>query len=163
MLSGVAAGRRGIRVLDPSSFASEPLRRVAAYWLAKARPDRLPGRADIHPEELVRELPFIYLVDVVRTPLTFRYRLVGTAIVQWAGREYTGVAINEAEYGPHWEAIFNDYRAVMESGAPTRAERSGPWLSKEHQYYERFLAPLASDGRTVDMILGALHIIERPR
>lgn len=150
-------------MLDPLSFTTLPLQRVAAYWLAKARPGHLPGRADIHPEDLVHELPYLYLVDITREPLTFRYRLVGTTICLWAGREYTGVAINEAEYGPHWKPIFDDYRAVMESGAPTRAERSGPWISKEFQYYERFLGPLASDGKTVDMILGALHIVERSR
>ena len=148
-------------MLDPLSFKTRPLQRVAAYWLDKARPGRLPGRADIRPEELVAELPFLYLIDIATDPLAFRYRLVGTAIGIWSGREYTGVPINEAEYGPHWRGVFDEYRAVMETASPRRDERNSPWFTKEFQYYERLLAPLAADGRKVDMILGALHIVER--
>lgn len=141
---------------------TRPLRSVAEYWRSKWRPGRLPGRADIVPEELRCALPFLYLVDVRREPLGFRFRLVGTAITEWAGQEFTGRGINEAEYGPSWRAIFEDYRAILERPQPIRSERPGPWIDREFRYYERFLAPLARDGETVDMILGALHLIPRP-
>jgi hypothetical protein len=111
----------------------------------------------------VPELPFLYLIDIDPHPLAFRYRLVGTSICQWAGRDHTGIVVNEADYGPHWRSVFDEYRHVMETKIPIRIERVAPWVTKEFQYYERFLAPLASDGSTVDMIFGALHIVERTR
>ena len=149
-------------MLDPSSFKTEPLQRIAEYWLGKRQPGRLPGRPDIKPEELRRNLPYIYLVDIGTDPLNFRFRLVGTRISIWSGHDYTGVSINEAEYGPRWRRIFEDYRSIMETREPTRAELYGPWPTREHYYYERFLAPLAADGSTVDMILGALCAISAP-
>lgn len=158
---GLAGALTEDGVLDPNDFKTEPLQRVAAYWLSKARAGRLPRRADIKPDEIARDLPFVYLVDIELNPLAFRYRLVGTAICEWAARDHTGVAINEAEYGPYWASIFNDYRSVMETGRPARIERPGPWITRDFFYYERFLAPLANDGLTVDMIFGALHIIKR--
>lgn len=150
------------RVIDPLSFKTKPLQQIAAYWLSKARPHRLPGRADIKPEELVPQLPYVYLVDVKRDPLAFRYRLVGTAIRQWGGREFTGISVNEVEYGAQWREIFEEYRTVAERSLPTRSERASVVASKEFHYYERFLGPLASDGATIDMIFGALHVIGRP-
>lgn len=158
-----AAGRRVSHLVDIQGLQTEPVRRAAAYWLTKVRPDRVPSRADIRPEELVGELPYLYLIDVCHEPLNFRVRLVGTAICDWAGRDFTGVAINATEHGPFWEPIYNDYRWVMENRTATCATREGHGMVKDFYLYERFLAPLASDGSTVDMIFGALHVIERPR
>jgi hypothetical protein len=150
-------------LFDPKSFKTQALQRIAAYWLSKVQGDRLPSRSDIHPEDIVPDLPYLYLVDIEHDPLAFRFRLVGTAICLWAGRDYTGVAVNEPDYGAQWQSIFDDYRGVMETKMPTRSERGAPWTSKEYHQYERFLAPLASDGSKVDMIFGALHVIERKR
>jgi hypothetical protein len=150
-------------LIDPSHFKSPPIRRLAEYWIAKASPGHLPGRQDIKPEDLRADLPFVYLIDVASHPLSFRFRLVGTRVSEWTGRDFTGAAVNEIDYGPQWQRIFNDYKAVVESKAAVRAEVYGPWVAKEFRYYERFLAPLARDGSTVDMLFGALHIITPPR
>ena len=150
-------------MIDPSQFKSPPVRRLAEYWFSKVAPGRLPSRADIKPEEMRRDLPFVYLIDVASDPLRFRYRLVGTRVSEWTGRDFTGAAVNETEYGPQWQRIFADYQAVTESKAPAYTEMHGPWVAKEYRYYERFLAPLARDGSTVDMLFGALHVIAPPR
>ena len=147
---------------DPNRFRTAPVRRLAAYWLSKCVGDRLPGRADIHPEEMTRDLPFVYLVDVLRDPLAFRFRLVGTRVSVWSGKDYTGANLNAAEYGPSWKIIFEAYREIVERRLPTAAELFAPWRMREFQYYERFLAPLAEDGQTVTMIFGALHTIDPP-
>src|SRR6202140_589588 len=58
------------------------VRRFYEYWLSVAPPGRLPGRQHIRPEDLVPLLPQLWMADVYRDPLRFRYRLVGTKIVQ---------------------------------------------------------------------------------
>ena len=150
-------------MIDPSQFKTQPIRRIAAYWLGKLQPGRLPGRPDIKPEELRQDLPYVYLVDVGRDRLSFRFRLVGTRVSEWTGRDFTGMAVNEVDYGPQWRRIFDDYQSIVGNGMATRAELYGPWVAKEFRHYERFLAPLARDGSTVDMIFGALHVINRER
>ena len=63
--------------------------RLAALWdlWSHKRPDaRLPSRGDFDPLEMVRLLPFVFLVDVLeRKPLALRYRLIGTGIVNAVG------------------------------------------------------------------------------
>jgi hypothetical protein len=53
------------------------------YWLSVAPPGRLPGRQHIRPEDLVPMLPRLWMLDVHRNPLRFRYRLVGTHWCPW--------------------------------------------------------------------------------
>ena len=147
---------------DPNRFQSPPIRRIAAYWLSKCAPHRLPRRADIHPEEIGRDLPFIYLVDVIEAPLAFRFRLIGTQVSIWSERDYTGASVNAAEYGPNWRQIYEVYREIITTKVPTVSALHAPWRKREFHYYERFLAPLSEDNLRINMILGALHTIEPP-
>ncbi len=148
---------------DPNRFRMAPIRRLAAYWLSKCVDGRLPRRADIRLEEIAPDLPFLYLVDVLRDPLAFRYRLVGTRVSAWSMRDYTGSAVNDAEYGPRWKVIFDAYRDIVERRAPSAAELFAHWFKPEYRYYERVLAPLSEDGQTVNIIYGALHAVEPPK
>ena len=68
-------------------------RDLYAYWQAKHRDGRPPSRADVDPVfEIPRLLPNLFLLDVVDE--TFRFRLVGSEIVQRAGRDSTGRPID---------------------------------------------------------------------
>ena len=60
------------------------------YWLRITPPGRLPGRQHVSPLEIVPLLPRVWLLDVTRAPLRFRYRLVGTGEALTLGREVTG-------------------------------------------------------------------------
>src|SRR5262249_29214633 len=66
------------------------LARGLAYWESKRPGRRMPARRDIDPAEMLDLLPNVMLVDVVREPLDFRYRLIGTAIVAHMRHDYTG-------------------------------------------------------------------------
>ena len=64
----------GDRVIEPRN---DQLKALLAYWRQKKGDRRAPTRADIDPAEIKRLLPYVGLVDVERSPLRFRYRLVG--------------------------------------------------------------------------------------
>ena len=86
-------------------------------WLRISPPGRLPGRQHVSPFDIVPLLPRVWLLDVVRDPLRFRYRLVGTGEVRTLGREVTGQWIDEA----HPEFLTNAslqarYRYMAECG-----------------------------------------------
>lgn len=149
-------------MLDSSAIKTRAVRQTYEYWLGKSAAGRVPRRTDIKPEELRTALPYIFLVDVSLDPLGFRFRLVGTAINEWAGKEYTRVAVTAAEYGPEWLRVFESYRAVVDTCAPQLDEYFAPWRDRQFRYYERMIAPLSQDGDRIDMLFGALHVLPAP-
>ena len=135
---------------------------IIGYWSSLRRGDRLPGRRDIDPALLKRHLPTISLTDVWRDPLDFRFRLAGTGLYPLYGREITGRRLEDvyaAEQSDYWRGVLE---AVVRTGRPNagryrmrtpeRGERTMLWLR----------LPLASDGRTVDMVLGYDMIVGPP-
>jgi hypothetical protein len=131
------------------------VRRLYDYWRRIHPPSGdLPGRRDIDPAAIVELLPWVWIVDVTREPLRFRYRLVGTEQVHAMERDVTGAFLDEVHPRFVGSASYPQYVAGAE-----RAEigylRGPPifHLSKDYVLIERLLLPLARDGHTVDMLL----------
>jgi hypothetical protein len=133
-------------------------RRIAElhrYWRSiSPAPGRLPGRQHFDPLAVPRLLRWLWLLDVHRNPLRFRYRLVGTEHVLVVGRNLTGKWIDE-EF-PHFIRLsaFAHFLAAAEHGKV--CYRSGfPVLHvpKDYMQFERIFLPMAQNGRDVDMLL----------
>jgi hypothetical protein len=139
---------------DPASWHPS-VRQFYDYWLSVAPPGRLPGRQHIRPEDMVPLLPRLWMLDVFRDPLRFRYRLVGTDIVRSVQRELTGQWLDEAQ--PETvanPALLNRYRFIVDTGRPTWRRGSTLWRrDPHHRTLENCLVPLAADGETVDKVL----------
>jgi len=69
---------------DPASYHLD----LHRYWLSKRGPRPMPARGDIDPTDIPRLLPYLCIVEKVDEE--FRYRLVGTAVAQQFGRDFTG-------------------------------------------------------------------------
>ncbi len=146
-------------MIEPGAFKTAVVREAYAYWLGKCVRGRLPRRADLRPEEMRSLLPYIFLVDVTAAPLTFRFRLVGTQITEWAGKEFTGLGVDEHAYGPQWRRVHDLYVQVVETRRPRLDMWDAPWPSREFVNYERLVAPLSNDGQAIDMLFGALYAL----
>lgn len=86
-----------LRRLELPQMRSRRVQRLYEYWCAKAGPDgAVPRRRDIDPTELPGLLPNLMLLDVERNPLRFRYRLVGTRVVDFSYHDFTGTYLDEA-------------------------------------------------------------------
>jgi hypothetical protein len=142
--------------MDETSSWHPKVAALHAYWQAR-RPTagRLPSRAAIDPADIPNLLPNLFLLDVIESPLRFRYRLVGTRLIYAGNRELTGLLMEEAHPNLFTAAPYADYPACV------REQRVGHWSgapvfdrNREHARIERLLLPLAADGRRVDMILG---------
>ncbi|MDE2229971.1 MAG: PAS domain-containing protein [Alphaproteobacteria bacterium] len=155
----------GTRVSDPGAaldrilaLLSDPiLLQVGRYWRDKLPGAALPSRASIDPVEIPHLLPYLMLWDVERSPLRFRSRLIGTSIVRLAGRDATGRYLDAIDQD---DAIASEFRAVVEAGLPRYQVRRAHWPNTEYTHYGRLLLPLAADGRTVDMIFGAIIAVD---
>lgn len=132
-------------------------RELFAYW-SDRRPDldRLPARRDIDPGAIPRLLGSIWMTDVVREDgeVRFRERLVGTGMVQLYGFETTGRWFEEIYEGRHLDRQLATYRGIVAAGRPHLSRLGVQHPDREFLVYDRLILPLASDGRTPDILLG---------
>lgn len=132
------------------------LKQILDYWLSKKGDRFAPGRADIDPAEIQHLLPFVGLVDVLRDPMRFRYRLAGTEIVKWYGQELTSRYLDEIDLDGHQSEIIREYEKVAERGEAACAVWDYTRHDGRHIRYERLALPLSSDGKTIDMLFGGV-------
>ena len=137
------------------------LRSLLDLWAAKCAGRALPSRADFSDADLRPWFGNLLMVDVIEGPHQFRFRLMGTSLVDAACRELTGKFFDEADITGYEPDVLDDYAEVLRSCAPlckTRRYNPTPGTFMDHwRVYERLLLPLANDGETVDRILGGSY------
>jgi hypothetical protein len=96
------------------------VRQFYEHWLSIAPPAHLPGRQHVAPEQMVPMLSRMWILDVHRDPLRFRYRLYDTALVSSLHREVTGRWLDEVQPETVNNPVLRDrYRFIVETGRPT--------------------------------------------
>ncbi len=151
--------------LDPNlDCRNRTLLAVHAYWRGKCGDGRLPGRADIDPLDLAPHLGNLVLIDVERSPLRLRYRLIGTRITRAMDRDSTGKYYDEIYPESLLEAIYTSFRWMIDQRLPLRTHGRAFYPDRNFYEYETLNLPLASNGRDIDMVLGGLvfHAAEPP-
>jgi hypothetical protein len=139
-------------------FASPKLNEIYGYWLAKRRQRRMPSRRDIDPTDIPKLLPNIMLIDVARDPFRFRYRLIGTNVVDATGENRTGKDFNVVDFIAANPTVKQEYITVATTGEPLHSFEPFYRFDTRREYdVDRLLLPLSSDGVTVDMILVYFH------
>jgi hypothetical protein len=139
-------------------FVAQELNEIHDYWLAKRGQRRMPSRADIEPTEIPRLLRNVMLIDVLHDPVRFRYRLIGTNVVDATGENRTGKCFGRVEFFAANPIVMKQYGAVVATGDPVHSLEPFYRLDNGREYeVERLLLPLSSDGVTVDMILVYFH------
>jgi len=134
---------------------SATLHRLYNYWRSKWHGSLLPGRGDIDPLDFSYALGDITLVDVLYDPLRFRFRLDGTRHVEHFGFDMTGQFLDNFPEPEMRQAIYDNYRSIVESRQPQRYYRDLTADGRPFRY-EALLLPLASDGKKIDMIMVAI-------
>jgi len=139
----------------PAAATDPRFRTFFDYWRSKAPPGRLPGRQHIDPLEIPKLLARIAMFDVVRTgaQLRFRFRLMGTGVVDMMGADYTGRWIDDTMTPDDCAKLYAAFAQVC-AGQPHYWERLLPFSNRDFVGHRRLALPLASDGATVDMIIG---------
>jgi len=129
---------------------------LATYLAAKAPNGKLPGRQHVDPVEIPKLLPYLSLVDVVREAgrLRYRFRLVGTDVVAKTATDMTGKWVEDAFPAEAATAIVRAYDGVVATLTPHHWATVMSVPGREHIRFERIVFPLASDGETIDMLIG---------
>lgn len=71
-------------------IVAHALRELHLYWVTKRGLRIAPSRAEMRPEEIAPLLPYVYIVDIIDRPRRFRFRLVGTRVVEGYGEDVAG-------------------------------------------------------------------------
>ena len=129
-----------------------------AYWQRIRGSRAMPARADFSPADIPKLLPYVILMDVLRDPLDFRYRVVGTEIDRICARNYKGMKFSELPDKRDPNPIWRHHREAVEARAPVRRELSYVGPDGDVRRIEHCLMPLSSDGESVDHILVAVEI-----
>lgn len=137
--------------------ASEAAVHLHEYWASKRRTAvDLPSRDDIRPEEIKALLPYIWIMDFDRPARLFRYRLIGTAVVEGVGKDFTGHTLAECHPGSGaYETVTEALLRLTEDAVPRW--RIGAPMFRHHNevlMLENLILALAADRRTPDRILG---------
>ncbi len=139
--------------VSASTIRSTRLRELYAYWRSKAENRKIPARADIDPSEIPGLLPYLCLIDVIGNPAAFRYRLVGTKVVDLRGKDVTGRWVDNDLYPKN----LRDVAAMMSSALEARAPVVGHnrfWApGRIWRKVEWLNLPLSTDGEWIDMLL----------
>ncbi len=146
-------------LLDPGTelpVCDARLTNLYRYWLS-IRPSAgvLPGRRHLSPLDIPPLLPWVWLTEVQRPGLRFRYRLIGTVHVEAFGSDTTGrwyddvhPAFRESTAYLQFVAVAEDRKVAFYRGPPVYVSDAS-WKT-----IERLILPLAQNGRNVDMLLG---------
>ncbi len=139
---------------DPGlNFVAARLADLKAYWDTKRGRRRMPAASEIDPVEMAAHLGQLCLIDVIHRPLRFRWRLMGSSVVDTLRLDATGDYLDEAAGPEAFESIAESCRWVVRERAPLRSLGTLPHAGFGRIAYESVELPLSVDGETVDRIL----------
>ena len=131
---------------------STRIRQLHAYWKAKCSDVAPPPRSAIEPAEIRALLPYLILSDLWPDPIRITYRLVGTAVVRWHGRDFTGRSHDDVA-SLRGSGLDEAYRRMMDTASPIFGRSALEAGDRSWIDFEYALLPLSDDGRTVNKAL----------
>lgn len=159
-INGAAAGDANAQplIIHEIDFADLHPRfeRIRAYLESKIDGVRLSARADIDPVEIPDVLAYINLIDVIWSPIgppRFRFRLMGTRQIRYAGGDFTGEEVEQTLSGNSASAALELMTRVAVERRPFFGRFFMPLDGREFVMTERLMFPLVGDGDAVDMLL----------
>jgi hypothetical protein len=127
---------------------------VFDLWRRKRGSKRAPARSDFDPmAEMRPALPRLMLLDVLRDPPDFRYRLAGTETFFVHGAELTGKSVLDLMPVRQGQIIWNELCQLVKSWEPQHARFEFVNQEGNPRSYAVLRLPLSSDGDLIDMVM----------
>ena len=139
---------------DAADLPTAPLlRRLHADWEVRRAGRRFPARRDLDPLDLRYILGDLNLIEVLRDPLRFRFRLFGSNIALLLGRDLTGQTLDALPDPDYRELVRSHCAEVAERRAPTLRRYCRKPVGDRVLNLEMLVLPLGEDETRVDMLL----------
>jgi hypothetical protein len=134
---------------------------LVEYWDRKRAGRVGPRRAEIDPTEIKKHLSHLIMVDVIDGGKDFRFRLIGTRIVEGLGHDNTGKRFSEA-FGDRPEVLaqfISLFMLVVDRKAPVFGRGRLFWVPEvRYRRYSAGSMPLSEDGTSVSIILSEMFV-----
>ena len=145
----------------PDQQLSPEQRDFFAYWRKQAGGRIAPRRQDLDVLDVPTLMPHVVIFDVLRDPLDFRYRLVGTAVREMSTREYTGMKMSEIDGRGPGSNIWSILDTVRVSQKP--AYHSIPYVGPKKDFLQLndLFLPMVDDNMETDMITLVSHFLPK--
>lgn len=129
-----------------------------SYWTGKRSGRSMPRKRDIDPIEIPPKiLPNLQIIDVIDGGARFRYRLIGTALVDAYGKDFSGRIVDELFPDDRLDFVQGLYRSVCTSKAPIFSRNKYHTPRDVDLFSMRIYMPLSEDGVAVQHILGVMR------
>jgi hypothetical protein len=141
------------------NFRDDPILGSAfAFWMEKRAGRLMPCKRDIDPVEIPPKiLPNLQIIDVIDGGARFRYRLIGTALAEAYGRDFSGQHPDEMFPKDRLRYIVGIYHTICRTKAPLFSRNKYLTTKNIDLIASRIYMPLSEDGVNVHHILGVLR------
>jgi hypothetical protein len=129
--------------------------RLYAYWEGlKSAPE--PCWADVDLMDIYEFVPLVFVADVLPSGNAnkFRYRFVGTKIVEMFGLDATGKTVEQAFEGERAALILDVYNSIVTSKSPQLGLRGQANKERGFVHMVVLTVPLFNARGEVDMLMG---------
>lgn len=143
-------------VLGPDISDVPRFQDLVAYWERKRAGRPLPLRKDIDPLELQAHLGSLNIIECLPGLVDFRYRLIGTNIVEAYGRDSTGKTVRDfyETADPEYCAfLLQVYRTVATRRVPARIRATLRPVHKHFRLADSLVLPLDGEDGAVHWLL----------
>jgi hypothetical protein len=149
------AGAAMLEIEESLTSKHPDLHRLLAYYQERRRADGLLPRAAIVPRDLVELLPSLCIAEPAGDG-DWRFRLIGTGLVDRFGREFTGRTVRAIYEQKSARTVVSIYDRVAQGRHAIMCRGRFLGLSIDYLHCESVQVPLlGADGRTV-MIFGGV-------
>lgn len=131
------------------------LRQLLHYWVKLKASGRMPSREIVSVFQISGLLPYVWLIDVVRTPhARFRFGLIKTHVHRANAQEPVARYLDETEPKADTSMLCDYFRRVVAEERPLfrRGRPLLPWRSNFRIQQSLYL-PLSDQAHQIDAIL----------
>lgn len=155
MTQGTPEEHRESVIYDSTEQLRSPsVLELHAYWCSKRRGRPMPAPMDIDPAEIRSLLPSLIIAEYVGMPVRVRYRLVGTQQVYYNGLDFTGLYLDQIDWGFENAFVRLVHDTLQRAAAPVLGRYQWGFRESVLGFAEFGVFPLSDDGATVSRCLG---------
>ena len=141
------------RYNDLAEMKCPALLALYADWESRRGERAFPARADFDPLEMRYILGNLSLIEVMRDPLRFFFRVHASNIADRAGFDMTGKFLDANPDVAHRALVHDHFVATVMQRKPIFARREREFTDRMILQCEALSLPLARDGQTIDMLM----------
>jgi len=144
-----------IRYLAREQLTSAIIKAVLVFWDQHKGSGELMAKEAVDPFQLRPWLPYLTISEFHENPFRLRYRLVGTEIVRFVKRDFTGVWLHESGWEDDIIALNRAlYHHVYATRRPLFGLSTVEWDGRSSYRFEWAVLPLTTDGARATHCLG---------